>query len=112
MMRLSVPTPKRVQVLNHNTQLSIPLHGILALHLLSKDQIELEVMLRWLKHFKLRFHQAHASGHCSLADLKWLIGKIKPKVVMPVHTEHPELFKKFVKTKITQPKYEKMMKIR
>ena len=76
------------------------------------DQIELEVMLRWLKHFKLRFHQAHASGHCSLADLKWLIGKIKPKVVMPVHTQHPELFKKFVKTKITQPKYEKMMKMR
>jgi len=76
------------------------------------DQIELEVMKKWLDHFKLKFHQAHASGHCSLADLKWLIGKIKPDIVVPVHTEHPEIFKKFVKTKIVQPKYEKTMEIK
>ncbi|MEM2112128.1 MAG: MBL fold metallo-hydrolase RNA specificity domain-containing protein [Candidatus Bathyarchaeia archaeon] len=76
------------------------------------DQIELEVMLRWLKHFKLKFHQAHAFGHCSLADLQWLIEKIRPKIVIPVHTEHSEIFKKFVKTKIMQPKYEKTMEIK
>jgi len=76
------------------------------------DQIELKVMLNWLKHFRLKFHQAHASGHCSLTDLKWLIGKIEPKIVIPVHTEHGEIFKKFVKTMVMQPKYEKMVEIR
>jgi len=76
------------------------------------DQIESKVMLKWLKHFKLRFHQAHASGHCSAADLKWLIGKTKPKAVIPVHTEHSEMFKKLAKTKIMQPRYEKPMEIK
>jgi len=75
------------------------------------DQIELEVMLNWLKHFKLKFHQAHASGHCSVTDLKWLIAKINPKIVIPVHTEHGKMFKKFVKTKIKQPRYEKMIEM-
>ena len=76
------------------------------------DQIELEVMLRWLRHFKLRFHQAHASGHCSPADLRWLIGKIMPKIVIPVHTEHGEIFEKFAKTRIVQPKFEKVIEIK
>jgi ribonuclease J len=75
------------------------------------DQIEQDVMLRWLRHFKMKFHQAHASGHCSVADLKWLIEKIRPKAVVPLHTEHSEMFKKFVKAKIIQPKYGKMMEI-
>jgi hypothetical protein len=41
-----------------------------------------------------------------------LIEKIDPKVMIPLHTEHSELFKKLVKTKIIQPKYGKTMKIK
>lgn len=76
------------------------------------DQIELEVMLNWLEHFKLRFHQAHASGHCSTNELKNLIRKINPKIVLPIHTEHPELFNKIAKMKIRVPKYQKPIVIR
>jgi mRNA degradation ribonuclease J1/J2 len=44
--------------------------------------------------------------------LKWLIEKIDPKAVIPVHTEHGAIFKKLVKTKIIHPKYGKTMEIK
>lgn len=76
------------------------------------DQIELKVMQNWLKHFKLKFHQAHASGHCPTNDLKWLIGKIKPNAVLPIHTENSEMFREMTDTKIIQPKYGKKIEIK
>ncbi len=69
------------------------------------DQIETIVMQRWLDHFSLRFHQAHASGHCSQEDLHWLIEKIGPRHVIPVHTERSEIFSKFTEAPILYPKY-------
>jgi ribonuclease J len=60
----------------------------------SEEDIEDEVMHNWLNHFKIRFHQLHASGHMNRRQLTNLINYIKPKQVFPVHTENPELFKK------------------
>jgi ribonuclease J len=37
----------------------------------------------------------HASGHVSAAELESLIRLIRPRVVVPVHTEHPEWFRRF-----------------
>jgi ribonuclease J len=69
------------------------------------DQIEQEVMLRWLEHFKLRFHQVHASGHIGVKELKTVISTIKPRKVIPIHTENPKLFGRIVKgVKIEYPK--------
>jgi ribonuclease J len=34
----------------------------------------------------------HASGHASKSDLRWVIEKIDPDVVIPVHTENPDWF--------------------
>ena len=59
----------------------------------SEEDIEERVMHNWLKHFGLRLHQIHASGHCSRAEVGNIVGEIKPKELFPVHTEHPELFK-------------------
>jgi ribonuclease J len=75
------------------------------------DQIESVVMQRWLNHFNLRFHQAHASGHCSQGDLQWLINEIKPKQVIPIHTERSELFPKITRIPIVEPKYQKSINI-
>jgi ribonuclease J len=58
----------------------------------SEEDIGLEVMDNWLKHFGLRRHQIHASGHCPPDDLVQIINKVKPKKLVPIHTEHPELF--------------------
>ena len=73
------------------------------------DQIEATVMQRWLQHFNLSFHQAHASGHCSQKDLKWLIGKIKPKSLIPIHTECSQMFKELTDIKIMQSELQKPM---
>jgi ribonuclease J len=76
------------------------------------DQIELSVMRRWLEHFNLGFHQAHASGHCSKEDLRWLMEKIDPKCVVPVHTEKSENFKKLTKATIIRPQYQKAITVK
>ena len=51
----------------------------------------------WLQHFAINTpthepHYIHASGHASGPEIKRLIEEINPKLVFPVHTEHPELF--------------------
>ncbi len=64
------------------------------------DKMELSQkrMIRWLKHFKINSkngykpYQIHASGHASGPEIQEMINRIKPKVLVPVHTEHPELF--------------------
>ena len=60
----------------------------------SEEDIDRNVMDRWLDYFGLKFHQIHASGHCPSKDLKEIINQIRPKQLIPIHTEHPELFKK------------------
>jgi len=59
----------------------------------SEEDIEDEVMHNWLRHFKIKFHQLHASGHMNRRRLINLINYIKPEQVFPIHTENPELFK-------------------
>jgi ribonuclease J len=63
-----------------------------------KMELSQKRMIRWLKHFKINAkndwkpYQIHASGHASGPEIQEMIDKIKPKVLVPVHTEHPELF--------------------
>jgi len=60
----------------------------------SEEDIEDAVMHNWLRHFKIKFHQLHASGHMNRRRLTDLINHIKPKQIFPIHTENAELFKK------------------
>jgi len=52
----------------------------------------------WLKLFGVtnRF-QVHCSGHASQEAIKEMIETIAPKIVIPVHTEHANMFKKLMK---------------
>jgi len=59
----------------------------------SEEDIKDEVMHNWLNHFKIKFHQLHASGHMDRRQLTDLINYIKPKRIFPIHTENPGLFK-------------------
>lgn len=62
-------------------------------------QLSEKRMINWLRHFKLnkknryKPYQIHASGHASGKELLELIEKVKPKIVIPIHTEKPHLFK-------------------
>jgi ribonuclease J len=66
----------------------------------SEEDLGAEIMQNWLRHFGLRFHQIHASGHCSREEIGQVIAKIEPRLLFPVHTEHPELFKKMAGRKV------------
>jgi ribonuclease J len=59
----------------------------------SEEDIEDTIMHNWLNHFKIKFHQLHASGHLNRRQLTDLINHIKPKRVFPIHTENPTLFR-------------------
>jgi ribonuclease J len=63
----------------------------------SEEDISKDLMDNWLKHFGLKHHQIHASGHCPSKDLTRIINKIQPKKLIPIHTEHPTLFKDLFK---------------
>ena len=66
-------------------------------------------MIRWLKHFKINTkndfnpYHIHASGHASGPEIQEMIDKIKPKLLVPIHTEHAELFRNS-KGKVHRPK--------
>lgn len=60
----------------------------------SEDDVSDHVMHNWLDHFGLRFHQAHASGHASATELFEIIRAVKPRTLYPIHTEHPESFRR------------------
>lgn len=57
------------------------------------EDLEEEVLHNWLRHFGLNYHQLHASGHMSKADLKTTLESINPSKVFPVHTEGAHKFK-------------------
>ncbi|MCX6648253.1 MAG: MBL fold metallo-hydrolase [Candidatus Bathyarchaeota archaeon] len=60
----------------------------------SEDEVEGTVLKNWISHFGLEHVQLHASGHISRGELAEAIERIRPKKVFPVHTEHPEMFKR------------------
>jgi len=51
-------------------------------------------LLKWLELYNLKLEYAHTSGHCFPNDIKKAIEMINPKNLIPIHTEHPEEFKK------------------
>ena len=73
-------------------------------------------MVNWLDFFNIAydyevngkqkiFTRRHVSGHASKPELKELIERINPAKIIPVHTEHSELFERMFEGKIVLPKY-------
>ncbi len=56
-------------------------------------EISFERMKAWIEHFNLKFVQSHCSGHINGTDLKELIENVAPKVIFPIHTTHPGIFR-------------------
>jgi mRNA degradation ribonuclease J1/J2 len=40
--------------------------------------------------------QSHCSGHARGKDLIQVVSEINPKIIFPIHTEHPEVYQKNV----------------
>ncbi len=61
-------------------------------------EIDLSRLKNWLKVFKITsLIKPHASGHISGKELEGVIKKLNPRVLIPIHTENPKLFKHFHK---------------
>jgi ribonuclease J len=68
-------------------------------------EIEYDKFVNWLDHFGLPMFHIHCSGHIMPTEVKQVITKIAPATLFPIHTEHPELYSKFVHdvTKVKLP---------
>ncbi|MDE1852896.1 MAG: MBL fold metallo-hydrolase [Thaumarchaeota archaeon] len=55
------------------------------------------VIRNWVKHVGFRYAQLHASGHAPMGEVEELVEQVGAKKVVPVHTEHPGLFREFRK---------------
>jgi ribonuclease J len=79
-------------------------------------EIDETKMVNWLDFFNIGydyeikneqkiFVRRHVSGHASKPELKELIERINPAKIIPIHTEHCELFEGMFEEKIVLPKY-------
>lgn len=46
---------------------------------------------RWLRAFNLQRADTHVSGHLGQADLEWALDEIRPRHLIPVHSQHPDI---------------------
>jgi ribonuclease J len=60
---------------------------------------EESIIRNWIEHVGFRYSQLHASGHAPRKEVRELVEGIAAKKVVPVHTEHPELFRTFDRTR-------------
>ncbi|MFX1299523.1 MAG: MBL fold metallo-hydrolase [Promethearchaeota archaeon] len=63
-----------------------------------ESEISFDKLLNWLALSGLAMYTAHCSGHAHPIDIRQTLEEIQPSLVIPIHTEEPELFQKFVKT--------------
>jgi len=55
-----------------------------------------ETLIRnWVEHVGFRYAQLHASGHAPGKGVGQLVGGVAANKVVPIHTEHPALFRRF-----------------
>jgi len=69
-----------------------------------EDDVQEAVLQNWVISFGFDFKNAHASGHASMGEVFDVVRRISPKTVIPVHTEHPELFER-LNIKVVLPKF-------
>lgn len=51
-----------------------------------------QVLETWIKELGITFEGFSSHGHALPADLQWLVETVRPKMVVPVHTNSPEAF--------------------
>jgi urocanate hydratase len=49
----------------------------------------------------MELSQIHASGHAPTKEIERVIRSIKPKTLIPIHTEHPEKFRELEELGLT-----------
>jgi ribonuclease J len=62
-----------------------------------EQEISQERINAWTDHFGMYKFQCHCSGHARSQDLLQIVDQINARSLYPVHTEHPEVYKRTAK---------------
>lgn len=57
-----------------------------------KEDAEYQKTLEYFKARGMDAHSAHVSGHAYFSTIRKLVENKKPRHIIPIHTEHPEIF--------------------
>ena len=63
------------------------------------ERPETKTFIDFMKNKGVKIHILHTSGHADSKTIDRLIKDVKPKRIIPVHTENAEWFEKYIKTK-------------
>jgi ribonuclease J len=56
-------------------------------------ELDLKKVENWLAHLRLYpYTQIHASGHLNYDEIRDVVQTVQPNALIPVHTQHPEVF--------------------
>jgi ribonuclease J len=58
-------------------------------------EMDWERIMNWINHFGISVNSTHVSGHASGPQLKEFVTTVKPKVLIPVHTENATAFSSY-----------------
>jgi ribonuclease J len=59
-----------------------------------EQEISQERINAWMDYFRINKYQCHCSGHARSKDLFQIIEEINPRKIYPIHTTHPEIYRK------------------
>jgi len=65
-----------------------------------EQELSLERIDAWIDHFGMSKFQSHCSGHARGKDLLEAVSEIEAKTLYPIHTIHPDMYKKVSKNVI------------
>ncbi len=61
-------------------------------HMNEEEEYDEERFINSLALYGLIVYRLHSSGHATPLDLMEFVSDVKPKMLIPIHTEHPEAF--------------------
>ena len=62
-----------------------------------EQKLDVKRIDSWIEHFGMNKFQSHCSGHARAQDLLNAVKEIDTKMLYPIHTEHPDLYRKVSK---------------
>ena len=74
-----------------------------------------EKLKNWIKLCGLKMKFSHTSGHCSPEQLGVILKEVCPEILIPIHTENPELFVGLIdsnSTRMRLPKVKERLEIK
>jgi ribonuclease J len=75
-----------------------------ASEVINEEQVfDMKRLMAWLDHFGMGYHHFHASGHAPQADLARIMRESNARKIIPIHTEHADMFSSLVDKPIELP---------